>query len=168
MTEPSEATAAQRSQLVDQIVQAMREQQADRPCTAVIDRRDLQILVVGDGSSGTHIAWDEVIRDPERYAPIPGRDRVETMEHIEAFIEDEYAPEETAVYRQAFDAFQDAATPADWRHLLGHDHDAVRAFDAYVRDFHVVIARLLMHGSRRPRVGMLGTDRIARLAGDAS
>lgn len=168
MTEPPESAAAQRTHLVDQIVQAMREQQADRPCTAVIDRRDQRILAVGAGPSGTHIAWDEVVRDPEHYAPIPGRDRVETMEHIEAFIEDEYAPADTAIYRQAFDAFQDAATPADWRHLLGYDHDAVRAFDAYVRDFHIVIARLLMHGSRRPRVGMLGTDRIARLAGDAS
>ena len=168
MTEPSEATAAQRSRLVEQIVQAMREQQADRPCAAVIDRRLLRILAVGDGPPGTHIAWDDANRDLERYGPVPGRDRVETLEHIEAFIEDEYAPEETAIYRQAFDAFQDAATPADWRHLLGQDHDAVRAFDAYIRDFHIVVARMLMHGSRRPQVGMLGTDRIARLAGDAS
>ncbi|MBN8523737.1 MAG: hypothetical protein J0M02_00035 [Planctomycetes bacterium] len=167
MTESPEATAA-RSHLVDLIVQAMREQQADRPCSAVIDRRDQRILAVGAGPPGTHIAWEEALRDPERFGPIPGRDRIETMEHIEAFIDDEYAPADTAIYRQAFDAFQDAATPADWRHLLGYDHDAVRAFDVYVRDFHIVIARLLMHGSRRPRVGMLGTDRIARLAGDAS
>lgn len=168
MTQSPDSAAAQRSHLVDQIVQAMREQQADRSCTAVIDRRDLRILAVGEGPTDTHIAWAEACRDPERYAPIPGRDRVETMEHIEAFIEDEYAPEETAIYRQAFDSFQDAATPADWRHLLGLNHDAVRAFDAYIRDFHIVVARMLMHGSRRPRVGMLGTDRIARLAGDAS
>jgi hypothetical protein len=168
MAEPSEVTAAQRSHLVDQIVQVMREQLIDRPCIAVIDRRNLRILAVGDGPPGTHVAWDEVVQNFERYSPIPGRDRIETLEHIEAFIEDEYAPDETAIYRQAFDAFQDAATPAEWRHLLGHDHDAVRAFDAYIRDFHIVVARMLMHGSRRPRVGMLGTDRIARLAGDAS
>lgn len=168
MPEPPESAAVPRSDLVDQIVQVMREQHADRPCTAVIDRREVRILAVGAGPPGTHIAWDEVVRDPERYAPIPGRDRVETMEHIEAFIEDEYAPADTAIYRQAFDAFQDAATPADWRHLLGEGHEAIRAFDAYIRDFHVVVARLLMHGSRRPRVGLLGTDRITRLAGDAS
>lgn len=168
MTEPSEAASAQRAHLVEQIVQAMREQQADRPCAAVIDRRLLRILAVGDGPPGTHIAWDDVNRDLERYGPVPGRDRVETMEHLEAFIEDEYGPGETATYRQACDAYREAATPAAWRHLLGHDHDAVRAFDTYIWDFHVVVARMLMHGARRPRVGMLGTDRIARLAGDAT
>lgn len=152
--------------LVDLIVLAMRGQPVDQPCTAVIDRREQRVLVVGGGPVGTHIAWEDAVRDSERYAPIPGRDRIETMEHIAAFIEDEYAPQETAIYRQAFDAFQDAATPADWRHLLGPEHDAVRAFDAYIRDFHVVVARLLMHGSRRPRVGVLGTDRIARIVKD--
>lgn len=168
MAEPPETAAAQRTQLVEQIVHLMRQQQTDRPCAAVIDRRMLRVLAVGDGPVETHIAWDEAHRDPERYAPIPGRDRVENMAHIEAFIEDEYAPQETTTYRQAFDAFQDASTPADWRHLLGHDHDAVHSFDAYIRDFHVVVARMLMHGSQRPRVGMLGTDRIARLAGNGS
>jgi hypothetical protein len=168
MTDPPETSCAQRTLLVEQIIQAMREQQVDRPCAAVIDRHQLRILAVGNGPSETHIAWSDVQHDSERYGPIPGRDRVESMEHIEAFIEDEYAPKETDIYRQAFDAFQDAATPADWRHLLGQNHHAVRAFDAYIRDFHMVVARLLMHGSSRPRVGMLGTDRIARLTGDAS
>ena len=76
--------------------------------------------------------------------------------------------DETETYRQAFDALMEAGTTADWRHLLGHDHDAVHAFDAYIRDFHVVVARMLMHGSQPLRVGVLGTDRITRLTGDGS
>ena len=55
MTEPPESAAAQRFHLADQIVQAMREQHADRPCTEVIDRHDLRILAVGTGPPG-HIS----------------------------------------------------------------------------------------------------------------
>lgn len=168
MTDPPDVTSAQHSQLVEQIVLFMRQQRGDQPCAAVIDRRLLRTLAVGEGPADSHIAWDEACRDRERYAPIPSRDRIETMEHIGAFIEDEYALDETETYRQAFDALMEAGTTADWRHLLGHDHDAVHAFDAYIRDFHVVVARMLMHGSQRLRVGVLGTDRITRLTGDGS
>lgn len=166
MSDQPDALSAQRSALVESIVACMRQPRDGPDHVGVIDRRSLRLLAVGDGDADTHIRWCDALRDPERYAPVPSRDRVETIEHVGAFIEDEYAPAETAVYRQAFDALQDAGSAADWRNLLGVEHDAVMAFDRYIKDFHIVVARMLMHGSSRPRVGMLGTDRIRRLTVD--
>ncbi len=166
MSDQPDALSAQRTTLVESIVACMRQPRDGPDPAAVIDRRELRLLAVGDGDTDTHIRWCDALRDPERYAPVPSRDLVETIEQVGAFIEDEYAPTETDVYRQAFDALQDADSAADWRNLLGVGHDAVLGFDRYIRDFHSVVARMLMHGSSRPHVGMLGTDRIRRLTVD--
>lgn len=160
--DPIVFSAAQRAELAEAIVRCMRQPPAAERAAVVIDRQALQILVCGEGPAETHIPADMVAADTERYAPIPGRDRIETTAHIAAFLDDEFAPADRAVHRQALDALTAAESPTAWRSRLGEGHPAVQAFDDYMRDFHHVVARMLMHGTRHPQVGMLGTDRLHR------
>lgn len=162
MNDSADSSDAQRTLLAERIVHCMRSPMPPDGPGVVFDRQGLRILAIGDGPPDTHAHPDAVHADHERFAVIPGRDRIDTVEHIAAFLQDEYAPDDPARHREACGALQDAASPSTWRARLGDGHAAVQAFDAYMLDFHRVVARMLMHGSRHPRVGVLGTDRMAR------
>lgn len=140
-------------QVVDQIVAHMRGRNASREA-AVVDGVEQRMRVIGDGPPDTHVTADEVASSPNRYTLIPTRERIESREHIQAFIHD-YLPNEPYLFDQAVAALKGTKSAGEWRTNLGDKHRAVQAFDVYMDDFYHVVARMLLHGAKRPRVGML-------------
>jgi hypothetical protein len=138
--------------LAEQIVQHMCRP-PDVASNLVFDRQTLRILLCGQGPADTHIPADTARADLERYAIIPNRNQIETTEHIATFVRDEFRPVQFAEHSQALDALRGATTVSSWRNRLGDTHPAVQAYDAYILDFHHVVARMLMHGSGRHRIG---------------
>lgn len=139
--------------LVDEIVSRMRGL-GDAHGDAVVDSLEHRILIIGDGPRDTHVPSGEVASSPARYNRIPTRDRIESREHITAFIHD-YIPNESYLFDQAEGALKRAKSAVEWRKALGDNHRAVQAFNAYMDDFYHVVARMLLHGAKRPQVGML-------------
>jgi hypothetical protein len=150
----------QRDQLADQVIACLLGT-SHTPLPAVVDIKELQILSVGHGSAETHVLAETVTAYPDRYSPIPMRERIETLEHVEAFIHD-YAPPEPYLFDQAEQARKGAASVAAWRMSLGEHHRVVKAFDEYMRGFYHIIARMLMHGSHRPHIGILGHQKLGK------
>lgn len=158
----TEIHGTQRERLVHQVVQVMRRLATTMAGRVVIDRQTWGIRLCGDGPVDTHVRAAAAAADPERYTPIPGRDHVETLAQIGAFLDDAYALIEDGELRAALDALAQAASPSGWRMILGEQHPAVQAFDASIQEVYRLVARMLLHGIREPRVGVLGTDRLAR------
>ena len=158
----AETATMPRDLLAHQVVYVMRRLTNATSARVVIDRQAWGIRFCGDGPADTHIRAAEAAADPHRYTPIPSRDRIETLAQIAAFLDDAYAPIDTSEHRAALDALTQAASPSGWRTILGERHPAVQAFDASMREVHLLVARMLMHGIREPRVGVLGTDRLGR------
>lgn len=158
----AEPSTTQRDVLTRQVVHVMRRLTQATSARVVIDRQTWSIRFCGDGPANTHIRAAVASADPERYIPIPSRDRIETLAQIAAFLDEEYAPINTSEHREALDALTRAASPLMWRAILGEAHPAVHAFDVFMRDVHLLVARMLLHGIREPQVGVLGTDRLAR------
>lgn len=133
--------------LAERIVACLRGVQGS-PHPAAVDLSHRRILIIGSGPSDTHVSQAEIEAHPDQYCPIPSRERIESRDHIVAFLQD-YRPLERRLLDQARAAFGEHATVVQWRQTLGEDHEAVQAFDAYMDPYHHVIARMLMHGRKR-------------------
>lgn len=130
--------------LVERIIGIMRLGNSSPKPIAVIDHKHGRILVVGDGPPETHVLLESVLMHPSQYAAIPNREQIETVGLIRDFIIRHFSAQES-IRGAAIEALNSASSASEWRGALGEMHEAVIAFDGYMSEFRLMIARMLIH-----------------------
>lgn len=152
------STSDKARELIDEVTACIS---ADRQqlLPLVVDVEAMCILCIGDNIDNHQVNSTLVAASPNRYHKIPTRGHLEKMEHVNGFIA-VYFPDERYLHDQAIAAADKAMSVDDWRNLLGDQHRAVIAFNEYMHDFYRIVAHMIVHGTPRPRIGLLGHRRV--------